>query len=151
MISSLSLRGLTRGRVLLLLGLALVLGSDRIANPLMTAAYFVSTASNTGNTISTVQLDISTTPSGTSFFSITNLVPGDYSLNTINIANGGTNSNQSFTYTVASSASTTSLLDQNAPSATATSGAAFLLFRCTSDAAQTTPVACTTNNVYVTQ
>ena len=150
MMSALSLRGLSRGRLLVVLALGLILASDR-TNPFMTAAYFVSTAANTGNTISTVSLNISTTPSGTSFFSISNLVPGDYSLNTISIANGGTNTNQNFTYSVASAASPSSLLDSNAPSATATSGAAFLLFRCTSDAAQTTPVACTTNNVYVTQ
>ena len=140
-----------RTRVALLLGLALILAADRSADPLMTAAYFVSTAANAGNNISTVTLNISTTPSGSSFFSISNMVPGDYSLNTVTIANGGTSTNQNFTYTVSSTASPSSLLDSNAPSASATSGAAILLLRCTSDAAGNTPAACTSANVYVTQ
>jgi hypothetical protein len=69
----------------------------------------------------------------------------------VTIANGAPNVNGNFTYTLASAASPSSLLDSTAPSATATSGGAFVLFRCTSDAAGLTPLACNTTNVWITQ
>src|SRR5207302_4807097 len=71
---------------------------------------------------------------------------------------------EAFTYTLASTSSGAgnkcSLLDSTntttcsgdaAPSASAGSGAALLIFRCTSDVAGTIPLACGTLNVYITQ
>jgi len=148
--SSLVFQSASRGRFLFLMALALILAASSTGQS-GTLAYFISTATNPGNTLSTVTLNISTTPSGSSFFSLANMVPGDYSLNMVTIANGAANTNGNFTYTVASSASPTSLLDSNVPSATATSGGAILILRCTSDAAGLTPLACNTVNVYITQ
>jgi hypothetical protein len=150
--ASMAFGAVSRARLLFLGALALILTANTGEGPSKTLAYFVSTATNAGNLISTITLNFTTTPSGTSVFSLSNMVPGDYNVSTVNIANTGTNSNQNFTYNVASAASPGSALDQNAPSATATSGAAFVLLRCTSDAAGATPVACNTSTgVYVTQ
>jgi hypothetical protein len=149
--SSLVFQSASRGRFLFLLVLALILAASTSTDQSRTLAYFISTATNPGNTLATVTLNISTTPSGSSFFSLSNMVPGDYSLNAVTIANGGTNANQNFTYTMSSTASPTSLLDSTVPSGTATSGGAFLLLRCTSDAAGALPLACGTTNVYITQ
>ncbi len=148
--SGLVFQSASRGRFLFLMALALILAASSTGQS-GTLAYFISTAVNPGNTLSTVTLNISTTPSGSSFFSLSNMVPGDYSLNAVTIANGGADANGNFTYTLSSAAAPTSLLDSTVPSATATSGGAFLLFRCTSDAAGTVPLACNTTNVYVTQ
>jgi len=148
--SSLVFQSASRGRFVFLMVLALILAASSTGQS-GTLAYFISTATNPGNTLATVTLNISTTPSGSSFFSLSNMVPGDYSLNMVTIANGAANANGNFTYTLASTASPTSLLDSTVPSATATSGAAILIFRCTSDAAGTLPLACNTTNVYITQ
>ena len=150
--STIVLGALSRGRFLFLVGLALILAAERSSNPL-TMALFTAVATNPNNSISTVTLNVSTSASGSSFFTLSNMVPGDFSVAPITITNGGTTSNQSFTYTVTSAAVSgqTSALDQTAPNASGTGGAALLIFRCTSDAAQTTPVACNTTNVYITQ
>jgi len=148
--SSLVFQSASRGRFVFLMALALILAASSTGQS-GTLAYFIATATNPGNTLSTVTLNISTTPSGASFFSLANMVPGDYSLNLVTIANGAANSNGNFTYNLASTASPTSLLDSNAPTSTATSGGAILLLRCTSDVAATTPLACNTVNVYITQ
>ena len=148
--SSLVFQSASRGRFVFLMALALILAASSTGQS-GTLAYFIATATNPGNTLSTVTLNISTTPSGSSFFSLANMVPGDYSLNLVTIANGAANSNGNFTYNLASTASPTSLLDSNAPTSTATSGGAILLLRCTSDVAATIPLACNTVNVYITQ
>jgi hypothetical protein len=148
--SSLVLQAAPRARFIFLMVLALILAASSTGQS-QTLAYFISTATNPGNTLSTVTLNITSTPSGASFFSLSNMVPGDYSLNMVTIANGAANTNGNFTYTMASAASPSSLLDSNAPSSTATSGGAILLYRCTSDVAGLTPLACNTINVYVTQ
>jgi hypothetical protein len=148
--SSLAFQSASRGRFVFLMVLALILAASSTGQS-GTLAYFISTATNPGNTLSTVTLNISTTPSGSSFFSLANMVPGDYSLNMVTIANGAANANGNFTYTLASAASPTSLLDSNVPSATATSGGAILILRCTSDVAGLVPLACNTINVYITQ
>ena len=151
MISTFSFGALGRGRFMFLLGLALILAGERSSNPL-TMALFTAVATNPNNLISTVTLNLTTSASGSSFFSVSNMVPGDFSVAPITITNSGTDPNQSFTYTVTTAVSGTSTaLDANAPNATGTGGAALLIFRCTSDAAKTLPVACNTTNVYVTQ
>lgn len=153
-----------RTRVLLFLGLAIVIGASEPGPAGKTLAYFTATASTTANTISTVTLQM-TTPSVSGLFNIgSNMIPGDYQLKSIDIVNGGLVSvtQQDFTYSLvntnAASGDQCSLLDSSAicgaanpPSAGPTTGAAFLLLRCTSDAAGTTPVVCGTTNVYVTQ
>jgi hypothetical protein len=148
--SSLVLHAAPRARFIFLMALALILAASSTGQS-QTLAYFISTATNPGNTLSTVTLNITSTPSGASFFSLSNMVPGDYSLNMVTIVNGAANLNGNFTYTMTSAASPSSLLDSNAPSSTATSGGAILLFRCTSDIAGLIPLACNTTNVYVTQ
>src|ERR1043166_9933439 len=97
------------------MALALILAASSTGQS-QTLAYFISTATNPGNTLSTVTLNITSTPSGASFFSLSNMVPGDYSLNMVTIANGAANTNGNFTYTMTSAASPSSLLDSNAPS-----------------------------------
>jgi hypothetical protein len=151
MVSTLVFQSASRGRYLFLMALALILAAGSATDQSRTLAYFISTATNPGNLLSTVTLNITTTPSASSFFSLGNMVPGDYALNTVTVANGGTTTNQNFTYTLSSAAAPSSLLDSTVPSGTATSGGAILLLRCTSDAAGNTPVACSTANVYVTQ
>jgi hypothetical protein len=148
--SSLAFQSAPRARFIFLMVLALILAASSTGQS-QTLAYFISTATNPGNTLSTVTLNISSTPSGASFFSLSNMVPGDYSLNMVTIANGAANANGNFTYNLSSAASPSSLLDSNAPTSTATSGGAIVLFRCTSDAAGLLPLACNTINVWITQ
>jgi hypothetical protein len=155
-----------RSRLLLFLILAVLVGGNELGPASKTLAYFTATATNTANTMSTVSLNISNSPINSGLFNISsNMIPGDYQLKPIDVTNGGTVSvtQQDFTYTVVNTntgggGNLCSLLDSspacgaaNPPTATATTGAAFLLFRCTSDAAATTPVVCATTNVYVTQ
>src|SRR4051812_2240113 len=115
----------------------------------------------------TVHLDVSTAPSVSGVFNIAaNMLPGDFQLRTLDIANNGSVgvAQQAFTYSVTSantgSGNRCSLLDARdppacslpaAPSAAADTGAALLLLRCSTDAAATVPVDCGAPNVYVTQ
>jgi len=153
-------------RVVLSLALAAILASASTADLGRTFAFFTANAAS-ASSMSTVQLNVSTLPSASAMFDVaSNMLPGDFQINTFDVVNGGTESvvQQDFTYTFASASTgagnTCSLLDSTnpptcttpaVPSATATTGAALVLLRCTSDAAATTPLACDTQNVYVTQ
>src|SRR3979409_516762 len=121
MASGLVFQSASRRRFCFLLVLALILAGGSSTDQSRTLAYFISTAVNPGNTLSTVTLNISTTPSGSSFFSLSTVLPGDYSLNTVTIANGGADANGNFTYTLSSAAAPTSLLDSTVPTPTPTS------------------------------
>ena len=150
-----------------LVALAFIVASMDTSAFARTAAYFTATTSSPAGRMSTVHLDLSTSPSAPGLFSITaNMLPGDFQIKTFDIVNNGTGgvTQQDFTYSVTSSSTaggnTCSLLDSTdpptcahpaAPAASATSGAALVLFRCTSNSAATIPLACTTQNVYVTQ
>jgi hypothetical protein len=152
-----------RARLILFLGLAILIGANEQGPAGKTLAYFTTTATSAANTISTVTLSM-TAPSSSGLFNIgANMIPGDYQLNPIDIANAGTVSvtQQDFTYSVVNTntgvGNHCSLLESSPcstaipPSATSTTGAAFLLLRCTSDAGVATPVVCSTPSVYVTQ
>jgi hypothetical protein len=154
-------------RVVVFLSLAAIVASTSTAGLGSTFAYFTASAASAANTMSTVHLDVSTVPSVSSVFNIaSNMLPGDFQVQTIDVANSGTlgTTQQDFTYafdsTSVGAGTTCSLLDSSdpptcstpaAPSATAGTAAALLLLRCTSDAAATVPLACSTQNVYVTQ
>jgi hypothetical protein len=150
-------------RVILFLTLALIASSAGTT----TSAYFTSTSSAAGNNLGTVRLDLETAPSASDVFNVAaNMLPGDFQLRTFDVANTGSVgvAQQSFSYSVSSTSTGVgnmcSLLDSTdpptcatpaTPSASASTGAALLLLRCTADAAATTPLACGTANVYVTQ
>jgi hypothetical protein len=156
-------------RLALLLVLAFIVANadQHSAAFARTAAYFTATTSSPAGSMSTVHLDLATSPSAPGLFSITaNMLPGDFQIKTFDIVNNGTGGvpQQDFTYSITSSSTaagnTCSLLDSTnpptcsspaAPAASATSGAALVLLRCTSNSAATIPLACTTQNVYVTQ
>jgi hypothetical protein len=151
-------------RFLFLAGALLIAQADTSLRS--TQAYFTSAAAPAGS-MSTVLLDASTSSTVSSVFNIPdNLLPGDFQVQTIDVVNDGTvgSSQQDFTYALSSTSSgggnRCSLLDASdppacstpaLPNATATSGAAVVILRCTSDAAATAPVACGTAGVYVTQ
>jgi hypothetical protein len=132
-----------------------------------TAAYFTASSASPAGSMSTVHLDLSSSPSAPGLFNISaNMLPGDFQIKTFDIVNNGTGgvAQQDFTYSVTSSSTaggtSCSLLDSTdpptcsnpaAPTASATTGAALVLLRCTSNAATTIPLACSTQNVYVTQ
>jgi hypothetical protein len=132
-----------------------------------TLAYFTSRSSTQGQALGTVNLDVSAVPSVSGVFNVAaNMLPGDFQLRTFEVRNNGDAGvpQQAFTYSLASTSigpgNMCSLLDSqdpptcslpSVPAASSTSGAALLLLRCTSDAAATTPVACSAPNVYVTQ
>jgi hypothetical protein len=152
-------------RVVVFLSLAAIVVSTSTAGLSSTFAYFTASAAAAGNTMSTVHLDVTNSPNVSAVFHITaNMLPGDFQLQTVNVVNGGTpgTAQQDFTYSFASantgSGNSCSLLDSSnpptcsspaLPSATATTGAALLVLRCTNDAAA--PVACSTPDVNVTQ
>ena len=156
-------------RLLLLLALAFIVAHAELNGAAFnrTAAYFTATSSSPAGNMSTVHLDLSTSPSAPGLFNISaNMLPGDFQIKTFDIVNNGTGGvpQQDFTFSVTSSSTaggnTCSLLDSSdpptcanpaAPGASATSGAALLLLRCTSNSAATIPLACGTRNVYVTQ
>ena len=153
-------------RVVFSLALAAIVASASTADLGRTFAFFTANVAS-ASSMSTVQLNVSTLPSASAVFNVaSNMLPGDFQINTFDVVNGGTESvtQQDFTYTFASASTgadnSCSLLDSSdpptcstpgAPNATATTGAALVLLRCTSDAAATTPLACATQNVYVTQ
>ena len=155
-----------RARLVCFLALALIAANTNTAALARTAAYFTATASSPAGSMSTVHLDLST-PSAPGLFSIAaNMLPGDFQIKTFDIVNNGTVGvpQQDFTYAVTSSSTAggnaCSLLDSSdpptcaspaTPGASATTGAALVLLRCTSDAAATIPLACGTQGVYVTQ
>ena len=129
-----------------------------------TTAYFDAAAATSANTISTVTLGVTDSATTSGIVDVaTNMLPGDFFIKTLDLLNTGSTgvTQQDFTYTVSSATGTQcSLLDATdaptcqtpaTPSAAAGSPAALLLFRCTADAAATTPLACTSAGVYVTQ
>lgn len=132
-----------------------------------TLAYFTASASSAASTMSTVHLDISTSPSVSGVFDVaSNMLPGDFAIKPFDVLNNGTSgvAQQDVTVSLVStsrgSGDHCSLLDSTdpptcataaAPSASATTGAALLLLRCTSDSAATVPAACDSSNVYVSQ
>jgi hypothetical protein len=153
-------------RVIVFLSLAAIVASTSTAGLGRTFAYFTSSATAADSSMTTAQLllDVSTAPSASRVFNIAaNMLPGDFDLQTIDIVNNGTAGvpQLDFTYSLASSSvGTCSRLDSSnpptctspaLPSAAADTGAALLLLRCTSNSAATTPVACDTQNVYLTQ
>src|SRR5437867_4111307 len=156
-----------RVRVVFFLALALVSAATDSALSGRTLAYFTSLASTGGQTMGTVHLDVSTAPSVSGVFNIAaNMLPGDFQLRTFDVTNNGTLGvpQQAFTYSVVSTSSgvgnVCSRLDSQdppvcsvpaAPSASATTGAALVLLRCSSDAGGAVPAACAAPNVYVTQ
>jgi hypothetical protein len=153
-------------RVVFSLALATIVASASSTDLGRTLAFFTANAA-AASSMSTVQLNVSTLPSASAVFNIaSNMLPGDFQINTFDVVNAGTESviQQDFTYSFASASTgpgnTCSLLDSTdpptcstpvVPSATATTGAALLLLRCTSDPGATTPLACATTDVYVTQ
>jgi hypothetical protein len=153
-----------RTRLLLFLAMALLVGANESGPSGKTLAYFTATVLNTGNTISTVALSIST-PSLSKVFDITsNMIPGDFQLKPIDIINGGATGipQQDFTYSVINtnigSGDACSYLDSaplacgtpNPPDGTADTGAAFLLLRCTNSIGGPS-VPCATPAVVATQ
>jgi hypothetical protein len=150
-------------RVVLFLALALIASSAGTT----TSAYFTSISSATGNNLGTVRLDLATAPSVSDVLNVAaNMLPGDFQIRTFDVANTGSVgvAQQAFSYSVSSTSTGVgnmcSLLDASdpptcstpaVPSAAADTGAALLLLRCSADAAVTTPLACDTANVYVTQ
>src|SRR6185503_20394612 len=92
-------------RAVFLLALVTIMGSASSANSGRTLAYFTSSALAAGNTMSVVNLNVSTAPSVSGVFNIAaNMVPGDFQLQTLNVVNAGTVAvtQQDFTYSVAS-------------------------------------------------
>jgi hypothetical protein len=156
-----------RVRVVFFLVLALLSAASDSAASGRTLAYFTSRASTVGQTMGTVNLDVSTAPSVSGVFNIAaNMLPGDFQLRTFEVTNNGSAgvAQQAFTYSVASTSTgpgnVCSLLDSQdppgcsiaaAPSATADTGAALLLLRCTSDSAASVPADCGSPAVFVTQ
>jgi hypothetical protein len=154
-----------RTACLVVLGLVALNGNS--AALARTVAYFTSSASAPTSSMSTVRLQIGTSPSSSGVFNIpSNMLPGDFQIALFDVSNNGTSGvvQEAFTYALTSTSAgggnKCSLLDSTntstcsgdaAPSATSNSGAALLLFRCTSDAAATIPLACGTQNVYITQ
>jgi hypothetical protein len=153
-------------RVVFSLALVAIVANASTADLGRTFAFFTANAAAASN-MSTVQLNVSTLPSASAVFNIaSNMLPGDFQINTFDVVNAGTESvsQQDFTYSFASASTGTgnscSLLDSSdaptcstpaVPSDSATTGAALVLLRCTSDIAATTPLACGTQDVYVTQ
>jgi hypothetical protein len=149
--------------MLLFLAMALLVGANESGPSGKTLAYFTATAVDTGNTISTVSLSISA-PSSSGVFNIAqNMIPGDYQVRSIDIVNGTSGvagvPQKDFTYSVVNTSSgagnACSLLDSsppcgaaNPPTANPTTGAAFLLLRCTLSGAS---APCNTHGVLVTQ
>jgi len=153
-------------RVIVFLSLAAIVASTSTVGLGHTFAYFTASAAATDNSMSTAQLllDVATAPSASRVFNIAaNMLPGDFDVQTIDTVNNGTAGVAQLDFTdswASSSAGPCSLLDSTnpptctspaLPSAAADTGAALLLLRCTSDTAATTPLACNTQNVYVTQ
>jgi hypothetical protein len=152
-----------RTRVLLFLALAMLVGANESGPNGKTLAYFTATAVDAGNTISTVSLSISA-PSSQGVFNIaSNMIPGDYQIQSINIVNGisgaGGVPQKDFTYSLVNTSSGVSnhcsLLDSsppcgtpNPPSADPGTGAALLLVRCT---ASGVAAPCSTSGVLITQ
>ena len=132
-----------------------------------TLAYFTSSATTGSSSMTTVHLAIATSPTVSGVFDVAaNMLPGDFDIKTFDVANNGAPgvAQQDVTISLASTSTgtgnTCSLLDSTdppacssaaAPNASASTGAALLLLRCTSDVAGTTPTACSSANVYVTQ
>ena len=160
--------GVTPRLALLLVLAFIVANAEQHGSALaQTAAYFTASSASPAGSMSTVHLDLATSPSAPGLFNISaNMLPGDFQIKTFDIVNNGTGGvpQQDFTYSITSSSTaagnTCSLLDSTnpptcsspaAPAASATSGAALVLLRCTSNSAATMPLACTTQNVYVTQ
>src|SRR5207237_5276653 len=78
-------------RVVVFIALALIVGGSEMSANARTLAYFVATATNTGNTLSTVQLNISNNHVSAGLFNIAgNMLPGDFQLKAIQVINGGT-------------------------------------------------------------
>jgi hypothetical protein len=156
-----------RPRFAFCLALAAIVAGMNATPAGRTVAYFGASAATAPDTITTVSLRVTGSPSVSGVFDIaSNMLPGDFAIKTLDLVNGGTTgvAQQDFTYSLVSSstgaANQCSLLDSTnppmctsaaAPSATASTGAALVLLRCTADAAATTPQACGTQNVYVTQ
>jgi Camelysin metallo-endopeptidase len=155
-----------RARVVCCLALALIAANTNTAALAGTSAYFSASSTAPTGSMSTVRLDVSTSPSASGIFNVAaNMLPGDFQIKTIDLVNNGTVgvAQQDFTYSLTSrstgAGNLCSLLDSSdpptcasptAPSASATTGAALLLLRCTTvDAA--IPLACDTQNVYATQ
>src|SRR5579859_1503784 len=157
----------TRARFLCFLALALIAANTDTVALARTAAYFTASSTTPVGSMSTVHLNVATTPSVSGIFNVAaNMLPADFQLKTMDLVNNGTAGipQQDFTYSMTSrstgSGNICSLLDSTdpptcaspaAPSASATTAAALLLFRCTSDVAATIPLACATQNVYLTQ
>jgi hypothetical protein len=157
-----------RARIVCLLALGLIAAFTDTTALARTAAYFTASSTTPTSSMSTVRLDVSTSPSVSAVFNVTsNMLPGDFQIKTVDLVNNGAVgvARQDFTYSVTSSSTAggnhCSLLDSSdppttcaspvSPGASATTGAALLLLRCTSDAATTIPLACDTQNVYLTQ
>jgi hypothetical protein len=154
-------------RIMLFLALGGILATGSPAAVSRTAAYFTSSAATAASTVSTVSLQVSGLSSASAVFDVPgNMVPGDFQIKAMDIVNDGTPgvAQQDFTSSLASTShgagNQCSLLDSAdpptcsvpaAPSATAGSGAALLILRCTADAAATIPLDCASQNVYVTQ
>src|ERR1700682_1835333 len=93
-----------RARLILFLGLSILIGANEQGPAGKTLAYFTSTASSAANTISTGALSMAA-PSSSGLFSISaNMIPGDYQLKAIDIANTscvtGCVAQQDFTYSL---------------------------------------------------
>jgi hypothetical protein len=132
-----------------------------------TGAYFTSASSTAPSTIRTVSLGVTGTPSVSGVFDVaSNMLPGDFAIRLFDLVNTGSAgvAQQDFTYAVTSASTGAgnqcSLLDSTdpptcgapaAPSSSSTTAAALLLLRCTADAAGQVPLACDTQDVYVTQ
>jgi hypothetical protein len=147
------------------MALALIVANTDSMALAKTAAYFTAMSSAPAGSMSTVHLNVSISGSAPSVFTIpSNMLPGDFQIKSIDLVNNGTVTQQDFTYSLTSSSTgagnTCSRLDSADPptcsspagvSGLATTGAALLLLRCTSDAAATIPFGCGNPNVYVTQ
>ena len=156
-----------RTRVLAVLALGLIALNTNPGALARTVAYFTASAAAPTSSMSTVRLDIGASPSSSGVFNVpSNMLPGDFQVHLFDVSNNGSSgvAQEAFTYTLKSTSAgggnACSLLDSNntstcsgdaTPSASLSSGAALLIFRCTSDAAATIPLACGTQNVYVTQ
>src|SRR6188474_2162155 len=109
-------------RAVFLLALVTIMASASSTESGRTLAYFTSSALAAGNTMSVVNLNVSTSPSVSGVFNVAaNMVPGDFQLQTLNVVNAGavTVAQQDFTYSFASTSlgagNTCSLLDSSDP------------------------------------